>query len=237
MRNGQVVVAENSEGTVVSRPEEEWTVCHKPEMALVGKEVWEAVNAKLASRGDRCRRAHARPLAYPLGGMVCCAECGAKMVGMHRDKKYQIYACATHFRNKACFSNTIRQEGMLSLLKNLIKRHLFSDGNLEALKAEALRQAKQLPECQNRDTDKLRRDLEKAKLKHQRAAENLLMADPENVPVLNAAMNSLRQEVKSLEAQLEATRKSADPKELADELVTKAEKYLSELFSTKGDRL
>jgi DNA invertase Pin-like site-specific DNA recombinase len=133
VRNGQVVAADSNEGDVVSRPEEEWVIHHRPEMALVAKDAWEAVNAKLASRGDRCKRAHARKLAYPLGGMICCADCGTKMVGMYRDQKYQIYACATHFRNKACHSNTVRQEGLLSVLKNLIKRHLFCDGNLDSL--------------------------------------------------------------------------------------------------------
>jgi site-specific DNA recombinase len=237
VRNGQVVMADGNEGHVVNRPEEEWVVHRKPEMALVSKETWDAVNAKLASRGDRCKRAHARKLAYPLGGMICCADCGAKMVGMYRDRKYQIYACATHFRNKACFSNTIRQEGVLAVLKKLIQKHLFSDGNLEAFKAEALKQAQRLPECQARDVDKLRRELAKAKQKHQRAAENLLLADAENVPVLNSAMTSLRQEVKTLEAQLEASKKSDDPKQIADGLVLKAEQYLGELLNAEGSRL
>jgi len=237
LRNGSVIVADAVEGPVVARPQEEWVVHHKPEMALVSKEVWEAVNAKLSSRGDRCKRARARPLAYPLGGMICCADCGSKMVGMFRDKKYQIYACATHFRNKGCNSNTVRQEGVLAVLKNVIKRHLFSDGNLADFKSEALRQAQQLPECQSRDTDKLKRELEKARAKHQRAAENLLMADAENVPVLNAAMNSLRQEVKSLASQLETARNEVNPAEIADGMVAQAEKYLEDLVGSHGDRL
>jgi predicted nucleic acid-binding Zn-ribbon protein len=94
-----------------------------------------------------------------------------------------------------------------------------------------------LPECQSHNADKLRKELEKARAKHQRATENLLLADPENVPALNAAMNSLRQELKSLESQLEATRKTADPKQIADGLVAKAEQYLNDLFNAPGERL
>jgi site-specific DNA recombinase len=237
VRNGSVGAVSPGEGRVVGRPEEEWVVHHRPEMALIAPEIWNSANAKMAGRGDRSKRAHARRLAYPLGGLICCAHCGKKMVGMMRDRKYQVYVCASHFRNKSCNPNTVRQAGLLALLKDVVKRHVFAGGNLESFRAEALRQAKDLPECQSRDTEKLRRELEKVKAKHQRAAENLLLADPENVPALNTAMNALRQEVRTLEAQLQSSRSSADPTKLATEMTAKAEKYLEDLFGQNIDRL
>ena len=97
LQNGAVATAESPVAGVVKKAEEEWIIDKRPALALVSDETWETANRRLAERGDRVRRARARPLAYPLGGLVYCSECGAAMVGMNRDKKYEIYICSTHF--------------------------------------------------------------------------------------------------------------------------------------------
>lgn len=237
LRNGAVTPADGNETAVMNRPEEEWVVHHKPEMVLISKEDWEAANEKMRSRGDRQKGARVRAFSYPLSGMVCCMDCGRKMVGMYRDKSYQIYACSSHFRNKACFSNTVRQENLLNVLKETIREHLFHGENWEALKTELLAQAERRPECIAKDRDSLRRDLEKVKAQHQRAAQNMLMADPENVPALNTAMNGLRQQIRSLEAQIQEDTESSNPAVLVNDVVRNAQTLLNDLFNEQGDRL
>jgi Recombinase zinc beta ribbon domain len=176
-------------------------------------------------------------MSYPLSGMVFCADCGARMVGMKRHKTYPTYVCASHFRNRSCFSNSVRQENLLDVLKETMKEHLFHDGNWQALKTELLAQASQRPECKAEDREKVRKELEKAKSQHQRAAQNLLMADPQNVPALNAAMNELREKVKMLEARLAAAADTTSPETMVDEVLQNAKQLLEDLFTEGNDRV
>ena len=238
LQNGEIerVNGVQSKGVVLN-PESDWIVAHKPEMALVTADIWDAVNAKLTSRGDRSVRARAGRLAYPLSGLVHCGDCQATMVGMNRDKSYQIYACGSHFRNKACHSNTVRQEALLALLRRIIKELTFCDGNKKALRASILKEVSKRPECHAHDVDQIKRELNKAKESYGRAAENMLAVEPEHMPVMRKALNGFLQKTKSLEAQLQTAQSIVDPNELADTILARSQMLLEVLFSEKGDRL
>lgn len=213
-------------------PEEQWLVHRKPELALVPEQMWQAVSVKLKARGHHGRRAHARPLANPLGGLVRCADCGALMVGMRRDQKYQIYACASHFRNRKCNSNTVRQEALLRVTTDIIIERLFYGGNWDNFRAAIDDHVARRPECKARDLDQLKRQLDAARNQHQRAAQNLLLAEPENAPALNAAMTDLRQQVRDLESELNSVQAPLDPKSIAAEAVEHAKRLMAKLIDS-----
>ena len=234
-RNGEVVRVELGEGKVVQRPQEEWIVRECP--ALVSADLWEAVQKKLALRGNRSRGARSRRLSYPLGSLICCGDCGGGMVGMKTDRSHQIYACNTHFRNKSCNYNAIRQEVLLNVLKSAIRKRLFCDGNMEAFKEALLSRVKQRPECRQRDGERIKKELREAKADLDKAAKNMLRADPENVPILNAAMTDLRNRVATLEKDFAAVQRTTDARVVVDEIVAKAERMLNDLFNAQGDRL
>jgi len=64
-----------------------------------------------------------------------------------------------------------------------------------------------------------------------------LLADPENVPILNAALSDIRARVVELEAEIASTGKYGDQTKLAEAVFTKARMMLKDLDNADGDRL
>ena len=124
----------------------------------------------------------------------------------------------------------------MQVVKNVIRDRLFFGGDWEQFKKALYRQAALRPECQRKDIVKLQQSLKGAKADLERAARNLLLADPIHVPVLNTAMNDLRERVRTLEVEMAAT-KQVDPKILAEGVLTKAQLLLDTLFGAQGDAL
>jgi hypothetical protein len=159
------------------------------------------------------------------------------MTGMIRGRLHQAYVCSERFRNGGCFPNTVWQGRLLEVVKEIVKANLFAGADWSALKAAIVRRVKERPECRAEDARHLRQELEKAKGQLDRAAQNLLSADAENLPILDKAMTELRLKVRALEAQLAPAKKPEDAEAIAEEIIANAKQLCSQLFEAEGDRL
>ncbi len=157
-KDGEVRPSDDINGVVVGRPQEQWIVHKKPEIALVGEDVWDAVNAKIGSRGNRSRAARARIASYPLSGLVICGDCGRVMVGTRREGDEK-YFCSTFYKAKACACNHVSQKNLLSVLKELITEHLFCGARWDALKQRICKLLPQWLPSKKTDTDAMKREL------------------------------------------------------------------------------
>lgn len=236
VRAGEVRPLTPGEPACVDRPEEEWVIHKNPDIALVAEEVWDAVNAKLSSRGDRSRAARARRASYPLGGLIRCADCGAVFVGTRRDDVRRYY-CSNYYKAKSCCGNSVVHFELITVVKEILIKELFAGGDWNALESVIIEELRARPECRKNDVQDLKRMLDQVKAQHARAAQNLLMADPENVPVLNAAMTDIRRRVKSLEEELGAALDTADPASVVKDVLANAKRLFKDLVHGDDDRL
>ena len=81
------------------------------------------------------------------------------------------------------------------------------------------------------ETEEIARQLETAKRQHQRAAQNLLLADPDNVPALNAAMTELRQKVQRLQTEMNSAGRREDLAKLAENVIKHAKPLFEQLYT------
>jgi site-specific DNA recombinase len=235
-RNGEVRQIGSSEsGNVVTRPMEDWVIHKKPDVALVSEELWDAVNAKLSSRGERSRGARVRIASYPLSGLIICGECGAVMVGTRRDNR-QKYFCSGFYKAKQCGCNAVMQDNVVAVLRDMIKETLFCGGKWEALKAAITQKMNAKASSGVEDQAGLKKELAAARAQYQQAAANIAFAKPEHMQAINAVMDELRQKVKALEAKLEMQPRTAENAS-ADDLLAHAKELFDEVMTAPTERL
>ena len=158
------------------------------------------------------------------------------MVGTRRDGDEK-YFCSTFYKAKACACNHVSQKNLLSVLKDLITEHLFCGARWDALKKRICKLLPQWLPSKKTDTDAMKREMNAAKTQLQRAAQNLLMADPENVPMLNAAMNDIRKRIRALESDLAQSCEVGDYETIAADIVAKAKDIFRALMDSSNDAL
>ncbi len=236
---GNGVDSAPEDGRQIRNPIERCATRIVPELALVTSEVWDSANRKRESRAlDRSRRARGRGQTHPLSGIAKCADCDGPMLGMRHSGKNRTdhcYVCARHFRNKTCHRNSVCEDRLHKVIRDLIMNRVLHGGDLDGLRAAVERRVESRSAPDN--SSDVKRQLADARSALDRAAQNLIQANPENVPVLDKAMTTLRQRVQSLESQLTAARSQTDPKALVEAIMSNAKRLLGDLFKSERSRL
>jgi hypothetical protein len=103
---------------IKKRPQQEWIVFTRPDLAIVSLDLWDRVRALRASRGKyKSGRPPGRPsVVRPLSGLLHCGVCGGLyyvMTGVNRQGvPYVDYGCGTHRRagSAVCSNQRITRE-------------------------------------------------------------------------------------------------------------------------------
>lgn len=99
--------------TRVERPASEWIAVHRPELAIIDMELWDAVQARLRSHAGKSGRPKgAASSRYALSGLLTCATCGGSMTVVACSVKAGVrrprFGCAAHHRKgKAICTNDL----------------------------------------------------------------------------------------------------------------------------------
>lgn len=86
----------------VTRPESEWVTQEHPELAIVSRELWDAVQARFqrVHAGARGRPAGTGTHVYLVSGLMHCGTCGGSMTIVGRKQKagesYARFGCTAH---------------------------------------------------------------------------------------------------------------------------------------------
>ena len=147
------------------------------------------------------------------------------------------YYCSTFYKAKARACNHVSQKNLLLVLKDLIIEHLFCGAHWDALKQRICKLLPQWLPGNKTDTDGLKREINAAKSQLQRPAQNLLMAAPENVPLLNAAMNDIRKRIRTLESERAQVRDVGDHAAILTDILAKAKDLFRALMVSSTDTL
>lgn len=222
--------------SVTRRPRDKWIVNKKPELALVSAETWDAVNSRLASRGDRSRAARARSYTYLLSGLIQCGHCGAVMVGAPRSGQRR-YFCSSFFKAKKCACNSVCEVNLVEVLREMIDEKIFQFRDLDALRSQVIKEAKRLPAFREDNRKSVQKKLDEVRANLDRAVRNLALTSPENVSMVDRVVSELRQEAERLGQELATEPSRPDPEAMADEIVKNARGLLEGLESDNPSRL
>jgi DNA invertase Pin-like site-specific DNA recombinase len=93
-----------------ARPRSEWNVTEHPELALIARSTWDAVQERIARRKSAVGPNGGGRSRYPLSGMLECGECGGSFILAGGGKNtVKSYACCTrHYGGSDACANSIR---------------------------------------------------------------------------------------------------------------------------------
>lgn len=138
------------------RPESEWVITDKPELAIVSQELWEATQSRAKRVRHKTKEAQARSgksarggrePKFLLSGLLKCGDCGGPMVIVD----YYRYGCGNHKHrgDTLCTNSTkIARQIVEDRLLEVVRRDMLTDEayhEFESAAREALRRTQQNP--------------------------------------------------------------------------------------------
>ena len=119
------------------KPREEWIVVEDAIPAIIDKEIFAKVQAKMEANAGRGGRFKAKEI-YLLSGLVFCGECGFSMYGNTRKcgrnkSRYSSYRCSNRANHKGCVNKELRKEYLENYVLDELYNCLFSDCSVKKL--------------------------------------------------------------------------------------------------------
>jgi len=209
---------------------------------IVDRKIWAKAQARIAKSKET--HSFVRGTGkYPLSGLVYCANCGVKMIGHTqrvrrangREDLYANYCCTSyHMAGKSvCSHNYVPCESLLDLVVGELQRHFLSDEAMARLKAELTRQAAAKVDGNPALVKQLEKQISALNAKITRGTENLLLADPADVPAARDLLAKWRDEKAALEAEYATLARS--PAGKGQDAATRAKAALKELERLRDD--
>ena len=173
--------------------------------ALVDAATFKRIQAKLAERATT--NAKPRTSDYVLRGVLRCGHCGRAMCGQKPAKgsSRRYYRCPAA-NDGRCKVYSIRKEQIEGYVLGFVDRWLQSPENVQKIKAAIYRLEKSTRGFQGA-TKGLQTKITALDRKIAKGSENLLLADPANVPELSDLLGRWRKERDRMQADLEAAAK------------------------------
>jgi hypothetical protein len=176
---------------------------HHP--ALVDEATFEKVQAKLTERRKEKRRPSSRH--YPLSGLLKCGHCGAIMSGgtnVDNAKNPVRYYRCTRAPCGLCLCRRLNSEAIESQMVAIVQDVLLGPETEGAFRSELTAAAKRRKTASPAKTTETKARLAKLEKQIKRGTENLLLADPEDVPAAQKLLKEWRAEREQLQADLDA---------------------------------
>jgi site-specific DNA recombinase len=240
--NGQPLVRDN--------PESEQIVIRDAFPALIDRETFARIQAKLAERKGRTTSHKTKNGdRYILTGLLHCAHCGAKMYGTKKTrqkngKKYQWekYICSTyHTQGKSrCGCHSVDQGKLLSFLLQKLRDAVLAGGHREELRTRVLERLSTRSTSDEGQIEALQAKVTGLDKEIQHGTRRLLRA-PDNIADLLAdELSNMKRERDRLAAELQQLEASPAPVDLeaeADAVVDKLWTLAEELQNAEPARL
>lgn len=185
------------------RPESEWIRLERPELAIVSRELWDRVQARLDLFGRKPAEGRRRGLLsraltspYLFSGLLKCGECGANLIigtggGTHVHPKY---VCANYFNRGTCDNDLyIRRDVLEERLLGRLQSELLRPEVIDYAVAEFGRQLRAALLAVSSNLAELRRRKDQLQREIQRFAEAIARGGP---------LDALVQQIATREAEL-----------------------------------
>jgi hypothetical protein len=186
---------------------------HEP---LIDRELFERVQAKLVDRASTGRRS--RSSDYLLSGILRCGHCGGPMAGKGYKKGDvpSYYICVNGAtRPGTCKRYQVQKKPLEEYVLRFVEARLFQPDAIKAIEQAIAKQAKGRPSSKGQAAQ-LEEQVAALTRKISKGNENLLLADPVNVPGMSRMLRQWEDDLAKLQAKLEnvmATPMSRTPEE------------------------
>ena len=189
---------------------EDWVVVPNAHQPLISKELFDKVQRRISHRRRSPTKTKGRP-PFVLHGILFCGHCGAKMNGKSSraksGKEYKVfrsYVCprAGGHGSSVCGHKSINEAKITEYITQVIKKRVLTEGFRQGVRQELERTVKEKSQKQPQEARSLRRQLNSISAKIERGAENILLADAELIPAMQAKLVEWRRERDGLQERL-----------------------------------
>ena len=207
---------------------DEWLTVRNAFEGIVNRKLWNKAQKVLNSR--QTGKPSPRKESYPLTGLVFCGHCGCRMVAFRQkqaDKVYRYFKCTTYGTSGQCNSNCVRESALMDRVTCVLQEQALSEGNPERIRSEVKRLARSKSGDTATRQKALRKRINSLQTKLDRGTENLLLADPANVPAMQDRLSTWRDELLTARDALEAIESPVSVS--ADDAAKEAERAIAGL--------
>ncbi len=198
---------------------EDMIVVQQPHLALIDRDVWEAVQAKLAANQKRTTPMRAGG-DWLLSGLLTCGHCGAHLMGYsnvnhsRRDAHvFRKYKCSgyAHYGKSYCHHHAVNEKPLLDVLIRKLQEEVLNPDNLQAERDEIERQEREAAEEKPAETARLSSRIAALDQNIAKGNRNMALADPDALPGIAAAVREWRAERDRLDKTLKASESGRGP--------------------------
>jgi DNA invertase Pin-like site-specific DNA recombinase len=191
-------------------PEAEWLVVPETHEALVDRDTFNRVGARLVENRKRTTP-QAGGGDWLLSKLMVCSHCGHFMVGISgaKERRYRCGGYQLH-GGRFCHNNVIRERPVLGALVNKLQEDFLNPDNLERLRREIRRQATAGRPQAEREAQRLRRQVVELGRKIDKGNENLALLSPDRIAGVEAKIRAWEQERDRLAREAEALEQGPD---------------------------
>jgi DNA invertase Pin-like site-specific DNA recombinase len=211
-----------------TNPVEDWVIIPSAHEALVSRELFERVQARLMAN-----KRHTNPLPkggdFVLSGLLVCGDCGWRLIGATYDGK-RYYKCGRYHAEgrHACYSNHVMESKVLGCLIRKLQETMLNPANLARLREELRRQEAERDVARPGQTARLEKRIRELTSKVDKGMERMALIDPDLLTEYAAKVREWKEERDRLATELEALSRPAAGPDL-DEMVKAAEEQLYRL--------
>jgi DNA invertase Pin-like site-specific DNA recombinase len=191
-------------------PEAQWLVVPDTHPALVDRDTWARVQAKLDGNKKRTTP-QAGGGDWLLSKLMVCSHCGHYMVGVKgaKEKRYRCGGYQMH-GGRLCHNHVVRERPMVDALVKKLQEDFLNPDNLARLRQEIHRQATEGRPAAQGQAKKLRRQVAELGRKIDRGTENLALLPREHIDDVGAKIKTWKLERDRLVREAEALERGPD---------------------------
>jgi site-specific DNA recombinase len=194
----------------------DWIVVPDVHEALVERDLFERVQARLGSYRTPTEPRPQSRNGYLLAGLLICSDCGWRMIGAGCGSgKRRYYQCGRYHLegNLGCHSNMVREDKLFNVIVRKLQEAALCPENVERLKVEVARQLAETVTDSGGKARRLARELADLEQKLRQGTERMALIDADLLPEFAALLREWREQRERLREDLE---KAKAPRQTLD---------------------
>jgi site-specific DNA recombinase len=214
LRNGQVTTNDMRKPGRAWNPTADWIVRPDVHEALVPREQYECVQARLDQNAKKAGPFGGRrsPAArkFLLTGLLVCSHCGWRMIGTTWEQEVRYYKCGRYHAEgrHSCQANCIREGGLLRCIVDKLTEVMLNPANLQKLRDELRWQCKAEAAKSPGQVRGLERRAKDIDCKIEQGLERIAIVPGDLVPDLAAKIRAWKAEREQVEQELRGALKT-----------------------------
>jgi site-specific DNA recombinase len=142
-RDGLVLTSDTRLRKRAVNPADDWVIVPDTHEAIIDRDLWERVQARLAGNRGRAVTASATRKVYPLAGLLVCGHCGWHMIGSSRKGGQKYYKCGKyhHVGKAGCHANHIGEDRVVRGITAKLQEVLLNPAVVKLVRTSFRKQA------------------------------------------------------------------------------------------------